>query len=76
MILNTIPLAQGVSEMFSPRVTQHVFDFDNMSKVEFGEYNEASADADIINYMKSRIHYCIALGSAGNFQGSLKSVLM
>ena len=74
MMLNETPSAQGISETFSPQVlvTQRVFDFDKMPKVEIGEYIEASTTDEKTNDMKSRTHELIALGPAGNFQGSLK----
>ena len=48
MMLNETPSAQGISETFSPQVlvTQRVFDFDKMPKVELGEYIEYAGEVE------------------------------
>ena len=63
----------GVTENFSPRelVTGKVFDVAKHCRARFGEYVEASRDADVTNDMEPRTDACIALGPSGNRQGSV-----
>jgi len=74
MMINAVPADGGISEIFSPReiVTGRKIDMDKDCRALFGSYVEASKDAIITNTMDERTHSCIALGPAGNLQGSLK----
>ena len=73
-VVNAVPAAEGISQVFSPReiVTQRKFDFKKDCKALFGSYIEASTYEIVTNDMKSRTHSCIALGPSGNWQGSTK----
>ena len=74
MMINAAPDSAGVSREFSPReiVTGLKIDVAKDCKVQFGSYIEASTDADITNTMVERTESCLALGPAGNLQGSVK----
>ena len=71
MMINAIPAAKGISDRFAPReiVTRKRLNLKHL-KASFGEYIEASVDADVTNDMKGRTHPCISLGPSGNWQGS------
>ena len=73
-MINAVPADGGISEIFSPReiVTGRKIDMEKDCRALFGSYVEASKDAVITNTMDERTHSCIALGPAGNLQGSLK----
>ena len=73
-MVNAVPAAEGISQVFSPReiVTQRKFDFKKDCEALFGSYVEASTDAIVTNDMKSRTHSCISLRPSGNWQGSTK----
>ena len=70
-MINAIPSAKGISERFAPH---DIFSGKRLNinhlKSLFGEYIEASVDADVTNDMKGRTHPCISLGPRGNCQGS------
>jgi len=72
--LNAIPNKKGISEHYSPReiVTHKEVDHNLHCRVEFGAYVEAHDDPVITNDMVSRTRPSIALGPAGNRQGSIK----
>ena len=74
MWLNAMPAEQGISRKYSPQdiVTQHELNFTKDCKAVFGSYVKASEDASVINDMTAQTHACIALGPAGNIQGSQK----
>ena len=74
MWLNAMPAEQGISRKYSPQeiVTQCELDFTKDCKAVFGSYVEASEDASVTNNMTPQTHACIALGPAGNVQGSQK----
>ena len=74
MMVNAVPAAEGISQVFPPReiLTQRKFDSKKDCKALFGSYVEASTDAIVTNDMKSRTHSCSALGPSGNWQGSTK----
>ena len=71
IMINAIPAAKGISERFVTReiVTGKRLNINHL-KYPFGEYLEASMDADVTNYMKGRTHPCLSLGPSGNLQGS------
>ena len=71
MMLNAVPSAKGISDRFTPReiVTGRRLNFKHLQAV-FGEYIEASVDAEVMNDMNFRTHSCISLGPSGNWQGS------
>ena len=62
-MINLIPVVKGISERFAPReiVTGKRLNH-NQLKAPFGEYIEASMDADATNDMKGRTHPCLSLG--------------
>ena len=68
MMINAVPAAKGISNRFAPReiVTGRCLNLDHL-KAPFGEYIEASVDADVTNDMKGRTHACISLGPSGNW---------
>ena len=68
MMVNAVPAAEGISQVFSPRkiVAQRKFDFKKDCKALFGSYVEASTDAIVTNDMKSQTHSYIAFGPSGN----------
>ena len=70
-MINAVPAEKGVSERFAPRdiFTGKRLNINNF-KDPFGQYIEASGDADFINDMKGRTHPCISLGPSGNWHGS------
>ena len=70
-MINAVLAAKGISDRFAPReiVTGRRLDLNHI-KAGFGEYVEASTDADVTNDMKARTHACISLGPSGNWQGS------
>jgi hypothetical protein len=70
--LNATKEANGISVDLCPQeiVTQQV-DFEKFCRVSFGAYVEASDDLEITNTMCPRTHACVALGPAGNMQGSV-----
>ena len=72
-MLNVPVASGGISREFSPReiVTGKRFDTETQCRALFGEYIEASEDADITNDMSHRTQPCIALGPSGNIQGSI-----
>ena len=55
MMVNAVPAAEGISQVFSPReiATQRKFDFKKDCKALFGSYVEASTDAIVTNDMTS-----------------------
>ena len=57
MMVNAVPAAKGISDRFAPReiVTGRSLDFKHLQAV-FGEYIEASVDAEVKNDMKGRTH--------------------
>ena len=63
----------GITNDYSPReiVTGKHFDMKRMCRTRFGEYVEASRDADVTNDMEQRTDACIAVGPADNRQGSV-----
>jgi len=73
-MMNAFPAAKGISDRFSPReiVLGRPLDAERDLKARFGDYVEASVDADVTNDIKGRTHPCIALGPSGNWQGSVK----
>ena len=73
MMLNVLIGDDGISTKFLPReiVTGRCFAVEKHRRTVFGEYVEASEDADITNDMKPRTQPCIALGWSGNEQGSI-----
>ena len=72
VLVDAVPDTLGVSERYSPCkiVTQRKFAFKWDCKVQFGAYIQASDDAMITNNMHLRTQGCVALGTAGNCQGS------
>ena len=72
VLVNAVPDTLGVSERYLPCkiVTQRKFDFKRDCKVLFGAYVQASDNAMVTNTMHLRTHGCVALGTAGNWQGS------
>ena len=71
MMINAIPAANGISERFAPcEILAGKFLNLNHLKAPFGEYIEASVDADITNFTKEINHPCISLGPSENWQGS------
>ena len=52
------------------RLWQYVVFIFKHLQATFGEYIEASVDADVTNDMKGCTHACISLGPSGNWQGS------
>ena len=76
MILN-VPIRTfaegGITAHYSPReiVAKKVFDAAKHCRTRFGQYVEASRDADVMNDMEPRTNPCIAVGTSGNRQGSL-----
>ena len=71
LMVNAVPAAKVISDRFAPReiVTGRRCNFKHL-QAPFGEYIEASVDAEVINYMKGCTHNCISLGPSGNWQGS------
>ena len=71
MMVNAVPAAKGIRDRFNPReiVTGRRLNFNHL-QAAFGEYIEASVDAEVKNDMKGRTHACISLGPSGNWQGS------
>ena len=53
-------------------VTQRKFDFKRDYRVQFGAYVQASSNVIVTNGMKIRMHGCVALGTARNWQGSTR----
>ena len=74
VLVNAVPASLGVSEQYSSReiVMQRKFDFKRVCRIQFGAYVQASDDVMITNTMKLRAQECVALGTAGNWQGSTK----
>ena len=70
MMINVVPTAKGVSDRFLPReiVTGRRLNLNHL-KAPFGEYLEASVDADVTNDIKGCTHVCISLEPRGNWQG-------
>ena len=70
-MINAIPVSKGISEQFAPRdiVTGERLNLNHL-KAPFGEYIEASVDADVTYDMKGKTHPCTTLGPRGNWQGS------
>ena len=70
MMLN-VPIDDKGCQTHSPRevVTGRRFNVERHCRCVFGEYVEASEDADVTNDMKPRTEPCIALGWSGNDQG-------
>ena len=70
-MVNAVPAAKGISYIFAPHeiVTGRHLNFKHL-QAAFGEYIEASVDAEVTNEMKGRTHACISLGPSGNWQGS------
>ena len=71
MMVNAVPAAKGISNRFAPReiVTGRRLNFKHL-QAAFGEYIDASVDAEVTNDIKGRTHACISLGPSGNWQGS------
>ena len=69
-MINAVSAAKGISDQFAPReiVTGRRLNLDHL-KAPFGEYIEASVDADVTNDTKGRTHACISLWPSGNWQG-------
>ena len=66
VMMTNVPVADGgISREFSPReiVTGKRFDVQTQCRTIFGEYIEASEDADITNDMSPRTEPCIWTGS-------------
>ena len=59
-----------ISDRFAPHeiVTGRRLNLDHL-KAPFGEYIEASVDADVTNDIKGRTHACISLEPSRNWQG-------
>ena len=72
MMLN-VPINDKGCQTHSPRevVTGRRFNVERHCRCVFGEYVEASEDADVTNDMKPRTEPCIALGWSRNEQGSI-----
>ena len=73
-MMNAFPAAKGILERFSLRgiALGRSLDAERDLKARFGDYVEASVDADVTNDIKGRTHPCIALGPTRNWQGSVK----
>ena len=71
MMINAVPAVKEISDRFSPReiFTGRRLNLKHL-KAPFGEYIEASVDADVTNDIKRQTHACISLGPSGNWQGS------
>ena len=67
MMLN-VPIDDKGCQTHSPRevVTGRRFNVERHCRCVFGEYVEASEDADVTNDMKPRTESCIVLGWSGN----------
>ena len=67
MMVNAVPAAKGISDIFAPReiVTGRSLNFKHL-QASFGEYIEASVDAEVTNDMKGCTHACISLGPSVN----------
>ena len=66
MMVNAVPAAKDISNRFAPReiVTGRRLNLKHL-QAAFGEYIEASVDAEVTNDMKGRKHACISLGPSG-----------
>ncbi len=73
-MINTFPMKQGISHMWSLRktVTGQTLDMSVDLNAQFGAIVEASYNKDITNSMGDCTHLCIALGASGNMQGLIK----
>ena len=71
MTINAVPAVKEISNQFAPReiVTGRRLNLDHL-KAPFGEYIEASVDADVTNYIKGQTQPYVSLGPSGNWQGS------
>ena len=71
VMVNAVSAAKGISNRFAPCdiVTGRRLNFKHL-QAAFGEYIEASVDAEVTDEMKGRTHSCISIGPSGNFQGS------
>ena len=71
IMVNAVPAAKGISNRFAPRkiVTGRRLNLNHL-QAKFGEYIEASVDAEVTNDTKGLSHACISLGPSGNWQGS------
>ena len=69
MMFNVVSAAKVISDRFSPReiVTGRRLNLDHL-KSPFGEYLEASVDADVTNDIKGQTHPCIYLCPSVNWQ--------
>ena len=67
MMINAVPAAKGISDRFSPReiVTGRRLNLNHL-KALFGEYLEASVDADAMNDIKGQTHPCVSLDPSVN----------
>ena len=70
--LNAFPPKGGVSKIYSPRmiVGGTKIDFNKHCRIEFGQYAQVTEEPDPSNTMNERTTGAIALGCAGNTQGS------
>ena len=70
MMINAVPVAKGISEQFLPHeIVTGWHLYLNHLKAQFGEYIEASIDADVTNDTKGKTHPYISLGPIGNWKG-------
>ena len=71
MMVNAVKAAKGISNRIAPHeiVNERRLNFKHL-QAAFGEYIEASVDAEVKNYMKGCTYSCISLGTSGKWQGS------
>ncbi len=72
MWLNNFPVANGVSDRFSPReiILRHKLDYRHHCRAPFGAYCEVYEDNTPTNSMKTRGLPAICLGPTRNIQGT------
>lgn len=68
MMINAVLAAKGISDRFAPReiVTGRCLNLKHI-KAGFGDYIEATTDAEITNDMKGRTHGCVSLEPNGKW---------
>jgi hypothetical protein len=72
--LNAFPVKNGISFVFSPRelLVQWRMDYSKHCRVLPGTYCKVHDEPSPLNTMMPRIHKAIAMGLAGNLQGTVK----
>ena len=72
--LNAVQSISGLNRGLSPRelVTGRGVDYNKDCRATFGAYVQATTEKIVTNNNTPRTHGCIALGTSGNMQGSLK----